>query len=213
MLVLNQKPPAPERIDLGRGVFVHVRPLTAIEHGIVFAHAEREARALVDGRDTQREWPLSATEIQAMTEDEATLSVVTNWMRSVLLAETAVVTLEGVSDEDGAPVGAGFEAFAWLLSDPVFESVFRVAALVTEQLFVSEKNVFGRGLNGSGATASTTVPDAAPSAIPAPAADASSTTSSAPGADALKENTPLIQPEGTSSGASATAPASGGVTV
>lgn len=209
MLIAGQKPAAPRRVDLGRGVAVTLRPLTAVEQNRIFATVARELRDLTDDNPGAYAWSIAARELEALRAgDEAAREALAGWMRSVLLAEAAAESLEGVVTEAGAPPPLEFDTFAWLLCDPEIESRFRIAALATEQLYEAEKNASGRGPAGSGATASTIAPDAAPSETPAPAA-AGSADSTDDGRAAPNSNTSPEPTRAHASGVSAPAPDSG----
>lgn len=208
-LVRGQAPRALQRVTLGRNVVLQVAALTSIKHARIYALASREVESIANEAPTAREWGLSALEHRAIRDEPEARAAVYGWMQSVLLAEACVVEVEGVVEKDGSPVAVDFDLFRWMLKDAQFEVKFRLAALASEQLYVSEGNASGRGPSGSGATASTIAPDAAPPMKPAAGADESSAQMEPAGADAPSGKTPPEPSPETSSGESAPAPASG----
>lgn len=206
----GQRHVPPQRVPLGEGVALTVRPLNAIAHSRILAQAMRESSAISEGKPTQRDWELTAEEAAEIAADPDAQAALMGWMRSVLIAEASVTAVEGVEDEDGVPQGPDFALFVWLLDDAQFEAKFSLVALAAERLYVAEGNASGRGPNGSGATASTIAADAAPSTNPAPEAALPSTqTDSLPG-DALSSNMPPAPISATSPGASAPEAAASG---
>lgn len=186
-----------KRVTLGEGVALTVRPLNAMAHARILSLAVRESNAVAAGETTERDWELTPDEIEAVLTDTDAQAALMGWMRSVLVAEASVTAMEGVEDDEGVPQGPDFALFVWLLDDAQFNAKFDLVALAAERLYVAEGNVSGRGPNGSGATAPTTAPDAAPSMSLASKADmstASPDASAAPNTNMPPEQTWAISP-------------------
>lgn len=166
MLKLHQAPPEATRIDIGRGVTITLRRLDSIQHATIVGAVQRDIATLREGQEPDAAWPLDDEE-RAALEDPVVREAVARWMHMTLLAATAADAVEGV--EGGA---ADLETFAWLFRDDVFLQMFRLKAYAIESLYVAEGNASGSGPAGSGAMASTTAPDAAPSTNDAPRAAA-----------------------------------------
>lgn len=198
----------PKRVTLGEGVALTVRGLNAMEHARILALAMRESNAIAAGETPERDWELTPREIEAVSTDADAQAALMGWMRSVLIAEASVTAVEGVEDEEGNPQGPDFALFVWLLDDAQFNAKFDLVALAAERLYLAEGNASGRGPNGSGATASTIAPDAAPLTNPAPAA---ALPAEMPAAGAALNSNTLPEPiSATLPGASAPGPAASG---
>lgn len=128
----------PQRVDIGRGVFLTLRPLNTLAHAMILSRAAKECTALADGRATERDWGLTPEEIAAVKSEPNARAAIVGWMRSVLLAEASATAIEGLFAESGEPCAPDFDTFAWLFSDAQFEASFNLVSGVTERLYVPE---------------------------------------------------------------------------
>lgn len=202
-VVFGAAPRAPHGVELGRGVRLTLRPLSALEHGRLFGLAAREIDALIEGRETERAWGDAVTpdDCAAFGEDRDARAAGFAWLRTVLVAEAAAVALDGVTDAAGAPLAPTFDVLAWLLKDALFEGAVRTAAFATEALWDAEKNVLGRVRPGPSATAPNTAPAAAPSTSLAPPEASPPTGNAAPSLNTPPAPTTDASPGASSSGA------------
>ncbi len=209
MITFGQQPPAPRAVSLGRGVAVTLRTLDSRTHARIFARVDRELNALVEDRETKHDWGFAADEIAALGDDEDARAAAVRFMRSVLVADAAAVSVDGVEDEAGAPVAPSFALFAWLFADSQMEALFRLQITATEQIWTDEGNASGRGPRGDGATEPLTAADAAPSSRPASPAASPTATTDSPANAAPSTSTPLAPTKATSPGASPATPEAG----
>lgn len=213
MIRRGSQPRAPRRIELGRGVALTVKPVSAVTLSRVSATAARDLDALTDGRDTKRDWRAHLDEdALAALDDPANRDAVYVWIRSVLLAEASATALDGVLDEDGRPAAPTFDTLAWLFRDGVFEVAFRAQALAAEQVWRDEGNVSSAAPAGPTAAALNSAPAVAPPAKPAPPADAPPTAVAVPSSPTAHapplDNSPGSSPATPAVGPSQASPAS-----
>jgi hypothetical protein len=153
MIRYGAPPAPPTHAQLTQGVVVRLGPLDTFAHARILSLVRREIDALIEDRESARDWAFSEVERAALKDDEDTRAAVFGYMRSVLIAEQAVSEVGGIQDDDGTSVRPSFELFRWLFRDPRQQAAFALVTYRTEQLWTAEGNVSGSAQPGSGATA------------------------------------------------------------
>jgi hypothetical protein len=195
---------APVTFELGHGAVMIARVLDAFEHKVAMAEARAELNAIVAGDTPRRAWPTLEPRFAEIRASQAAQASALAWMHAVLLATACATALEGVVDEDGAPLPASFETFELLFNDEGVEGAFRLGAYKIGQIWDAEKNVSGPGPNGSGPEDVNIAQPAAPLASHALTVDSETTADAA-----LTSSTPPEPPKASSPGTSPAAPDAG----